>query len=184
MSKILQIRFIHDFYSNIKELEVILCIDGVDYATRDIDIAISNIKDRISKQYYIDFNNTNNVDNIYNNTVVNNEVNVFVDNIFFMYNKICGSSHYFLYSGKIPVNLSKVNYMGITKDSMLGVLKLLQVEGNYEIVVEAMEQIKYKIGTVPMCNEKRLFMLLYVSYILKLYELTSVIAQILYIGGI
>lgn len=182
MSRNHEIRFVHDFYGVISELEVALCIDGEDYATRDIDSAMIKIKQRLQRQYSIDLSGS--IEDTYAGTIIGDEVKNFLDNMQFMYNRVCGCSHYFRYIGEIPINLSKINYLGITKDSMLGVLKLLQCEGRHDSLGSAMEQIKSKIGTIPMSIEKKIYMILYVSFKLELFELTAVIAEILYLGGI
>ena len=182
MSRNHEIRFVHDFYGVISELEVALCIDGEDYATRDIDSAMVKIKQRLQRQYSIDLSGS--IEDTYAGTIIGDEVKNFLDNMQFMYNRVCGCSHYFRYIGEVPINLSKINYLGITKDSMLGVLKLLQCEGRHDTLNSAMEQIKSKIGTIPMSIEKKLYMILYVSFKLELFELTAVIAEILYLGGI
>lgn len=182
MNKPKEVRFLHDFYGVINEMEVALCIDGEDYSTRDVDMAITRIKQRIQRQYSIDL--SGNLNDMYAGTLIGDEVKNFLDNMQFMYNRICGCSHYFRYVGQIPVNLSKINYLGITKESMLSILKLLQCEGRHESLSSAMEQVKSKIGTIPMSIEKKLYMILYVSNILELYELSAVVAEILYLGGI
>lgn len=177
-----EIRFTHDFYGVVSELEVALCIDGEDYATRDIDMSISKIRQRIQRQYSIDLSGT--MSDTYSGTIIGDEVKNFLDNMKFMYDRVCGCSHYFRYLGQVPVNISKINYLGITKESMLSVLKLLQCEGRHESLSSAMEQIKSKIGTIPMSIEKKLYMILYISYKLELYELSAAVAEILYLGGI
>lgn len=177
-----EVRFIHDFYGAIQELEVALCIDGEDYDTRDIDSAILNIKSRLERQYSIDLSGT--MEETYAGSIIGDEVKNFLDNMQFMYNKLCGCSHYFRYIGKVPIDLSKINYLGITKDSMLSVLKLLQLEGRHESLKGTLEQIKVKIGSIVNCTEKKLFMVLYVTFILDLYELSAIIAEILYLGGL
>lgn len=182
MSHKSEIRFAHDFYGVITELEVAFCIDGEDYATRDVDMAITKIKQRLQRQYSIDLSGS--IDDTYAGTIIGDEVKNFLDNMHYMYNRISGCGQYFRYVGKVPINLSKINYMGITKDSMLSVLKLLQCEGRHDSLSSAMEQIKAKIGTIPMSIEKKMFMCLYVSYILELYEMSAAIAEILYLGGI
>lgn len=182
MSQAKEVRFIHDFFGVINEMEVALCIDGEDYATRDVDMSIKRIKQRIQRQYSLDLSGT--LSDMYAGTIIGDEVKNFLDNMQFMYNRICGCSHYFRYIGQVPINLSKINYLGITKESMLGVLKLLQCEGRHESLSGAMEQIKSKIGTIPMSIEKKLYMILYVSHTMELYELSAVVAEILYLGGI
>lgn len=182
MGRNLETRFSHDFYGTLSELEVALCIDGEDYASRDIDAAMKRIKLRLQKQYAIDLSGS--IEDLYSASVIGSEVKDFLDNLQFMYNRIAGCCQYFRFIGEIPVNLSKINYMGITKDSMLSVLKLLQCEGRHESLKNPMEQIKAKIGTIPMSEEKKLFMCLYVSYSLELYELTAALAEIIYLGGI
>lgn len=177
-----EIRFIHDFFGVVSEMEVALCIDGEDYATRDVDMSITRIKQRIQRQYSLDLSGT--LSEMYAGSLIGEEVKNFLDNMQFMYNRICGCSHYFRYIGQVPINLSKINYLGITKESMLAVLKLLQIEGRHESLNGPMEQIKSKIGTIPMSIEKKLYMILYVSHTMELYELSAVIAEILYLGGI
>lgn len=182
MSQSKEVRFAHDFFGVVSEMEVALCIDGEDYASRDVDMSINRIKQRIQRQYSIDLSGK--LSDMYAGNLIGDEVRNFLDNMQFMYNRICGSSHYFRYVGQVPVNISKINYLGITKDSMLSVLKLLQCEGRHESLSSAMEQIKSKIGTIPMSVEKKLYMILYVSYIMELFELSAVVAEILYLGGI
>lgn len=175
-------RFVHDFFGVINELEIALCIDGEDYATRDIETAISNIKQRLQKQYGLDMSGS--IDDVYTESIIGGEVKTFLDNIQYMYNKVAGCGQYFRYIGNIPINLSKLNYMGFTKDSLLAILRMLQVEGHYDSLIVSMQQIREKLCTLPMSYEKKLFMILSVSYILKLYELTDAIAELLYIGGL
>lgn len=182
MSHNKEVRFVHDFFGVINEMEVALCIDGEDYATRDVDMAINRIKQRLQRQYSIDISGT--MSAMYSGTLIGDEVKNFLDNMQFMYNRVCGCSHYFRYIGQVPINLSKINYLGITKESMLSVLKLLQCEGRHESLSSAMDQIKSKIGTIPMSIEKKLYMILYVSHTMELFELSAVIAEILYLGGI
>lgn len=182
MSHFKEVRFVHDFFGVVSELEVALCIDGEDYATRDIDMAMSRIKQRLQRQYSIDLSGSMN--ETYSGAIIGEEVKNFIDNMQYMYNRICGCSHYFRYIGQVPINLSKINYLGITKESMLSVLKLLQCEGRQDSLSNSMEQIKSKIGTIPMSSEKKLYMILYVSYTLELFELSATIAEILYLGGI
>jgi hypothetical protein len=177
-----EVRFTHDFFGVISEMEVALCIDGEDYSTRDIDMSMSKIKQRLQRQYSIDLSGT--MTETYAGTIIGDEVKNFLDNMQFMYNRVCGCSHYFRYVGQVPINLSKINYLGITKESMLSVLKLLQCEGRQDSLSSAMDQIKSKIGTIPMSNEKKLYMILYVSYKMELFELSAAVAEILYLGGI
>lgn len=177
-----EVRFEHDFFGVVDELEVSLCIDGEDYATRDIDSAIVKIRQRIQKQYSIDLNAA--IGDNYLDAVMGTEIKAFLDNMHYLYNNVCGCGNFFRYIGGVPICLSNVNYLGITKDSMLSVLKLLQIEGRHDTLTSSMNQIKAKIGTVPMSLEKKLFMILYVSFELELYELSAAIAEILYIGGL
>ena len=176
------IRFVHDFYGAISDLEVALCIDGEDYANRDLDISISKIKQRLQVQYSIDL--SGNIEDMYSSSVIGSEVKNFLDNMFFMYNKMCGFSTYFRYVNEVPIKLSKINYIGITKNSLLSLLKFLQIEGRQGNMANSMDTVKSKLGSIPMCIEKKLIMCLYVSYILKLYELVDVLAEILYLGGL
>lgn len=182
MSHEREVRFKHDFYGVVTELEVALCIDGEDYASRDIDMAMSRIKQRLQRQYAIDLSGT--LTDTYAGTIIGDEVKSFLDNMQYVYNRVCGCCHYFRYIGEVPVNLSKINYLGITKESMLGILKLLQCEGRQDSLVGAMEQVKSKIGTISMSVEKKLYMILYVVYKMELFELAAAIAEILYLGGI
>lgn len=182
MSNPTEIRFTHDFFGVVSELEVALCIDGEDYATRDINNALSKIKLRLQRQYSIDFSGS--MADAYSGVIIGDEVKNFLDNMQYLYNKVCGCSSYFRYIGKIPVSLSKVNYLGITKTDMMGFLSLLQTEGKHRSLKSPVDQIALKIGTIPMSIEKKLFMILTVSYVLELHELCSAIAEILYLGGI
>lgn len=181
MPDLKEIRFVHNFSGIVQELEVSLCIDGKHYERRDIDEVISDIKHRIQLSYSIDLTGTH--EENYAGTLIGDEVVNFLDTMKFNYDNVCGLSHYFRYIGEIPINLAKINYLGITKDSMLAVLKMLQMEGRHCNLKSAIEDIEVRIGTIEMCIEKKLFMLLCVSYEIGLFELTAVLAEILYLGG-
>lgn len=183
MSNVLkEVRFTHDFYGALNELQVALCIDGKDYAERDPSRLLSNVKERLQKQYALD--TTVSIDELYSASIMGDEVSNFLESTKYMYDKLCGLSHFFRFTGKIPINLSDVNYLGTTKNQMLSLLKLLQTEGRQEFLSSTIENIKSRMLSIPQSVEKQMFMCLVISYNLKLFELTAVLAEILYMGGI
>ena len=66
---------------------------------------------------------------------------------------------------------------------MKKILKALQREKTMVMAEESIEMMKTKIMTIKTSNEKRLFMLLLLSWDIGLYELVAVIAEILFLGG-
>lgn len=173
--------FKHDFLGIIAEAEVSLCIDGNDYASRDIDQAIDSIKNKIERQFGIDFNYS--LNEMVNGSSIMDEASTFVDSVYYIYCRLCACSQYFRYIGEIPVKPKAINYAGYTKNSFLGLMRLLTIDGKYESVEQSVEQLKYRLGTIPMCVERKLLMILVICYGLNLYEMVACIAELLYIGG-
>lgn len=171
-------RFVHDYYGILNELEGAFCIDGQDYANRSIDVAFSNIFKRLQRQYHIDL--TVPRDLLYSTESVGAEVKPFLDNMYYLYCKLAGLAHFIKYSGQNPFSLSKINYLGVTPTSFKAFLKFLQLDGKNTGLDDSIERIKVGLGTVSMCNEKKLVMILCLAYELQLYELVAVIAEILY----
>lgn len=176
-----EVRFTVDHLKVISELEAVFCIDGNDYVNRDIDNALRNILQRIQVQYSIEFEE--NQVTPYNGAIYSEEEKNFIDIVYTLYEKLCAIAHSIRYRGKVPYSLSSVNYIGITKDSLLNLLKLVQMEGSQTKAGIYMEDVKYRLTSVPITPERRLFTLMVLSYILKLYEVTAVIAELLYLGG-
>lgn len=165
-----------DFGKTLQDLEVFLCISAEDYASRDINTSIENIKMKIQRQYAIDINGLN-ASHVATDSVL-------YDGMLYHYSQLCAFSHQFRYLDDVPINLNDVNYFGLTRDSFLGLAKMLQRENRYTQVSVSMEQLKAAIQTIPMCIEKKLLMLLYILYTLKFYQVCAVIAEILYLGGV
>lgn len=182
MSKLDKIQFVHDFYGTVNELEVILCIDGEDYSTRDVDSITNNVKDRLRKRYALDFSRYSLTEMLKEDSL--SELSKeFADTLYYSYNRLCGDSTYFVFTMDTPVSLAKVNYLGITRNSMNSILILLQKNGQQDGLFDAINQIRVKLLSTPMCIEKKLFMCLCVAYDLGLFEIVGVLAQILYVGG-
>lgn len=177
-----EVVFVHDFHGTINELEIALCIDGEDYGSRDIDIVLNRIRTRIQRQYGIELSGR--ISDSTSSYVLGDEMRNFIDNMQFIYNKVCALSAYSRYCGEIPISLERVNYIGVSKTSLTSLLKLLQCEGRTKYVEASMDTVKGRITSLPMCSEKKLFLCLVVCYYIGLYELTAVLAEILYLGGL
>ena len=50
-------------------------------------------------------------------------------------------------------------------------------------IAASMDAIKHKVSNISTCLEKKIFLLLVVSYELGFYELLATLAEIMYLGG-
>lgn len=170
----------------INELEAALQIDGKDYEEGRFDIIMKNVLTRINRMYQIDLtlDKVNAVS--FESGIYKAAAALFIDNVASIHSRLSAFCQIERYKTQSYVSLSSINYMSYTKDSMRKVLKMLQREKTQmgTSAQESIELIKDRLATVRTCREKRLFMLLVVSYELGFPEVVASIAEILYLGGV
>lgn len=166
------------------EMEVALKLSGKDYTEASYEVILRNIKQRINREYQIDLNLGKINDVSFETGIYRSAVALFIDNMAMIHSKLCAYCHVCRYTLHNDVSLTSINYMGFTEDSMMNTLHLLQREKTHVATEEALELMKQKIMTIKTSNEKRLFMLLLITYDFGLYEISACIAEILYLGGL
>lgn len=175
---------LHDI---IRELETALCIDGSYYDERDYDKMLSLIKTGIDREYHLDLSSYKIGDAELSSTVYNTAQVLFVDNIALIHSKICGACQIARYKTHVPLSLVDLNYLGFTRETLKPTLlalqreKILANDKNYR-AKEAIEAIKAKLVTLNLTWEKRILVLMLVSYDLGMYEITAAIDELLYLS--
>ena len=165
------------------QLEIALQIDGVDYAEKDVNVIVNNVKTRIARQYNVDLKGTNITDSTLFIDKFRSASVLFVDNVTRIHSMLCGYLQIVRYKAVVLVRPGNVNYLGFNDKELLQFLSLCQREVTLPRVREGMESIKNKLASINNCREKRLFLILVVSYELGFYEVMAAIAEILYLGG-
>lgn len=164
-------------------LEVALQIDGMDYAEKDVNVIISNVKQRIIRQYNVDLTNCKITDDDLAMGRARSSAILFIENVANLHAQLCGYLQIVRYTGEITIKPINVNYLGIVQKSLMSVLQLAIRRKTVPTLRDAMEAIKLKIGSVNNCMEKKMFLIMIVSYELGFYEVMAAVAEILYLGG-
>lgn len=165
------------------EMEAAIKLHGKDYMESSYDTILRNIKQRINKEYQIDLNLGKINDISFETGIYRSAVALFLDVMAMVHSKLCAYCQICRYMTHNDISLSSINYMSYTQESMKKILKALQREKTMVMAEESIEMMKTKIMTIKTSNEKRLFMLLLLSWDIGLYELVAVIAEILFLGG-
>lgn len=179
----MNIEDIYNLDKLLKEAEVALQISGTDYEEKDFGIILRNIRDRLGLQYQIDLTDKNINDDSFNVSIYQSSISLLIDNMAMIHSKFAGYTQIVHYEFKSDINLSNVNYLGFTKDTVMTSLRLAQMRKTQPRILNFVESIKPKMYTIKHCKEKRLFVLFIVSYELGLNAFTATLAEILYIGG-
>lgn len=172
----------YELYSIIQELEVVLQIDGRDFEERDMDKVIRNVKTRINQQYMVDLTDQQVDSEALAMGPYRGALSVFIDNVTRIHGRMCGYGQIARYLNSLHINVGDINYLGFTIESLQQALIVLQRKRTLPMAADAIEAIKDKLSTVNTCFEKRLFILLVVSYELGFKELSATIAEILYLS--
>ena len=72
------------------QLEIALQIDGVDYAEKDVNVIVNNVKTRIARQYNVDLKGTNITDSTLFIDKFRSASVLFVDNVTRIHSMLCG----------------------------------------------------------------------------------------------
>ena len=178
----MNISVLYDIEQITVRLEQALQIDGKDYAERNIDKVIADVKKRIIVEYHVDLTNTDMRDPTLFVGQSRNKAGLFVENIGDLHAKLCGYLQIVRFTKTITVRPVNINWLGCESDNLKSILKCCCYESEIPKVDDAMEVIKTKIGSIGICIEKKLFLLMVISRELGFYEATAAIAEILYLG--
>lgn len=179
----MEISDLYDIKSIIIDLEIALCIDGKDYAERDINKIIHDVKTRLIKQYQIDLTKNKITDEELYIGNTRASAKLFLENIGAFHAKLAGYLSCIIYNTNITIKPINVNFLGFDEKKFLSPLKRLQSRKKIPSALVDLESIKNKLGSIPNCDEKRMFLLMIIAHELGFDELMSVIAQIMYLGG-
>ena len=172
----------YDLKEIIKELETAIQIDGVDFELPSVEQLLYEVKRRISRQYQIDLNAVKLNDVALELDASRNSAIVLLDNLTRLHGKLAGYGQILRWKKHTEISLAAINYLGYTEDSLKTALIVLQRSSTQPRAVEALKAIKEKLPAIPMCTEKRLFVLLVVTMDIGCAELAACIAEILYMG--
>lgn len=177
---------ISDLY-NIEEiltsLETALQIDGMDYSERDATVILNNVRTRIARQYQVDLRNTKMDDPTLYVDKFRSAAVLFMENVARVHAQLCGYLQVARYNTDIIISPRNIGYMGYNDDSFMTVLRYCMNKQTIPSAAEPIESLKQKLGTVTICREKRVILLMIVSYELGFYEVMASLAEIMYTGG-
>lgn len=174
---------IYDINRIIINLEIAFQIDGTDYAEKNIDTIIKNIKNRIIRQYQVDLTNNKITDDAIAMGRSRNQASLFIENVANLHSQLCGYLQIVRYTSYVTVKPINVNYLGFTDKSLMGFLQLCIRQSTIPAAANPMEAVKLKVSSINNCIEKKLFLILIVAYELGFNEVMAAIAEILYLGG-
>ena len=172
----------YNLHTIICELETILQIDGADLEERNMDVVIRNVKTRISRQYQIELADYKIDSDELAVGPYRNALSIFIDNVARVHGKLSGYGQIARYLTNIQISLSSINYLGFVQTELKALLIALQRKRTAVDTTDAVKAIKDRLGSINICWEKRLFILLIVSEALGFNELTAAIAEILYLS--
>lgn len=89
-----------------------------------------------------------------------------------------------LYTNSVPINLADVNYLGFDSSALNVALRYLQNSKTYVQRENIIPPIRAAVSNIEPCDIKRLFIILFMLDELGIYEGASVVATLLYLGGI
>ena len=90
-----------------------------------------------------------------------------------------------VYHKNLPLSLAEVSYLGYAKEKLLTSLKYMQDANAYAVIGKAdLIPLSHQLNNIPMCMVKRLFVILLMLARLGVVEGVSMIAHLLYLGGL
>ena len=173
----------YDIQRIIINLEIAFCIDGMDYAEKNIDTIIKNIKNRIIRQYQVDLTECKITDESLNISGSRNPASLFIENVAQLHSQLCGYLQIVRYTSYVTIKPINVNYLGFTDKALMGFLQLCIRQSTIPAIANPMEAVKLKVSSINNCIEKKLFLIMIVAYELGYNEVMAAIAEILYLGG-
>lgn len=172
----------YDINRILVEIEVALCIDGKDYAEKDVDTIMEGIYNRIIRQYQLDLRNRKITDaDLYIGKSQAAAV-LFIDNISALHGKLSGYLQIVRYWKQVTIKPANINYMGFSEQSFRSFFIAAMTAYTQSSIDTAVRAIKGKFGSVNNCIEKKLILIMLVCYSFGLNEMVSAIAEVLYLG--
>ena len=90
-----------------------------------------------------------------------------------------------LFHKDLPITLSSVNYLGMDRQELLNALRNLQDTSQYaKHANDIMPPIANALDQIPLCTVKRMLCIILLLHRLGVSEGVSVMARLLYIGGL
>lgn len=172
----------YDVTRIIGDIEVALCIDGKDYAEKDVDVIFESIYNRIIRQYQLDLHNRKITDADLYVGKSRPQAVLFVENISALHGRLCGYLQIARYHKQVTIRPANINYMGFSDTSFRSFFIAAQAAYTQASIESATRAIKGKFGTVNSCTEKRLILILLVCHVLGFNEMVATIAEIMYLG--
>lgn len=172
----------YDINKILVDIEVALCIDGKDYAEKDVDTIFESIYNRIIRQYQLDLRNRKITDADLYVGKARPQAVLFVENISALHGRLCGYLQIARYHKQVTIKPSNINYMGFSDTSFKSFLIAAQAAYTQSSIDSAVRAIKGKFGTINSCTEKKLILIMLVSHALGFGELVASIAEIMYLG--
>lgn len=90
-----------------------------------------------------------------------------------------------MYHKDLAISLSSVNYLGLAREELMNALRHLQDKNqSAKYSAEIMPPVENALDQVPMCTIKRIFCSLLMLNRLGVHEGVSILANLLYLGGL
>lgn len=169
----------YDLQTILRELESILAISASDYEERDVDVVLNRVRERLERQYQLAFVDGKLDDTVVDLNAVNSQAAIFIDNAARVHSKVSGYCQIARYKKELNITLGNINYLGFTQDSLKVNLYALGLESTQSAVVDTIQSLKKKMGSISVCAEKRLLLTTIIAYEIGLGELASACAEVL-----
>lgn len=173
----------YDINRIVIDIEVALQIDGKDYGEKDVDVILENIMNRIIRQYQIDLHGRKITDDDLYIGKSRSSAVLFVENVSTLHGRLCGYLHIARYQTHVIVRPININYMGFAQGSFMSFFMAAMTARTLPDCDAAIQAIKRKFGSVNNCIEKKLILIMLVSYYFGFNEMVAAIAEIMYLGG-
>ena len=96
--------------------------------------------------------------------------------------RLCGYLQIVRFNKQVMIKPINMNYMGFSSTSFRSFLMAALDEDGMQNIQQAVNAIANRFGSINSCIEKKLIMLMLISYKMGLYEVVSSIAEIFYLG--
>ncbi len=167
-----------DYETFIGDLETTLLLSETDYGL-NYDGILANVKARIKTQYCIDLNVTS-LDEALSIDTNSELILALYHRILDRFCTLAGAAAHLRFVRKVPINLQSVSYFGYKREDLLKGLQVLTFPETVNNAGALCVQLKEIIPLIKLTIEKRTLVCLLLAYDLKLYDLSSLIAEIMF----
>lgn len=173
----------YDINRIILGVEQALCIDGQDYAEKDVDVIIENVTNRIITNYHIDLHTCKVTDDSLYVGKSRASAVLFCENMAQLHSQLAGYSAAIIrYNRSVIVRPINMNYMGFTKETLKSFFMAGLQRTTMPSIETAINAIKRKFGSINNCTEKKVMLIIIIAYQFGLYELVAILSEIMYHG--